>query len=219
MPLKNRIGSTTLAAMTTPRLARFAPLAAALCAIGLALAAGMQIAAAREPSPTERVKPGAKSRSVPYVSITRDDGSVKYYETNAIPLLWNKACFGWRMHVGGPNRFVSMVEILNLSAPAKKMIHGPETVVENNQRAITRARELVEDGFIQRAWCILEGDPPGVYRYDITIDGEPRGEFVFCAIEMPTQDDAIDPRDLVCPNKFHSVGRAAPRLAAAEPAR
>ena len=40
---------------------------------------------------------------------------------------------------------------------------------------------------------------------DISIDGEPRGEFVFCAIEVPDQNTNIDPRDLNCPNKFNSV--------------
>ena len=42
---------------------------------------------------------------------------------------------------------------------------------------------------------------------EITIDGEPRGEFVFCAIEVPDQNVNTDPRDLSCPNKFNSVQR------------
>ena len=43
--------------------------------------------------------------------------------------------------------------------------------------------------------------------YDISIDGEPRGEFVFCAIEVPDQNPNTDPRELNCPNKFNSVER------------
>ena len=69
-------------------------------------------------------------------------------------------------------------------------------------------RETVQDGVLQRSWCIIPGDPPGTYTYDITIDGEPRGEFVFCAIEVPDQNPDTDPRDLSCPNKFNSVQRA-----------
>ncbi len=68
--------------------------------------------------------------------------------------------------------------------------------------------ETVQDGVLQRSWCIIPGDPPGTYTYDITIDGEPRGEFVFCAIEVPNQDLNTDPRDLSCPNKFNAVQRA-----------
>ncbi len=55
-------------------------------------------------------------------------------------------------------------------------------------------REVVQDGVLQRSWCIIPGDPPGTYTYDITIDGEPRGEFVFCAIEVPDQNPNTDPR-------------------------
>ena len=68
----------------------------------------------------------------------------------------------------------------------------------------------VQDGVLQRSWCIIPGDPPGTYTYDITIDGQPRGEFVFCAIEIPDQNPNIDPRDLHCPNKFNAVERARP---------
>ena len=78
-------------------------------------------------------------------------------------------------------------------------------------RATTRMFETVQDGVLQRSWCIIPGDPPGTYTYDITIDGEPRGEFVFCAIEVPNQDLNTDPRDLSCPNKFNSVQRAPTR--------
>jgi hypothetical protein len=147
-----------------------------------------------------------KQRSIPFVSITKQDKSTRYYETNAIPLLINKACFGWRMWLGGPDRVVNMVEVLQTSQPAKDVIAGPETEVNAEKtRATTRMRETVREGFMQRSWCIIEGDPPGTYTYHITIDGEPRGEFVFCAIEVPNQDENIDPTELNCPNKFQSV--------------
>ena len=150
-------------------------------------------------------------RSIPYVSITGADGQQRHYETNAIPLLFNRACFGWRMYLGGPNRTVALTETLTTSQPAEQVIAGPETEVSADKtRAVTRMRETVQDGVMQRSWCIIPGDPPGTYTYDIVIDGEPRGEFVFCAIEMPDQNANIDPRDLNCPNKFNSVERARP---------
>lgn len=150
-----------------------------------------------------------KVRSIPFVSITKSDGTTRYYETNAIPLLINKACFGWRTWLGGPDRTVSLVEILQTSQPAKDVIAGPETEVSPDKtRATTRMRERVIDGYMMRSWCIIEGDPPGTYTYYITIDGEPRGEFVFCAIEMKEQDEEVDPTELSCPNKFQSVDRA-----------
>ena len=57
-----------------------------------ALAAGTLSLAVAQESPRK----APKVRSIPFVSITKGDGSTKYYETNAIPLLINKACFGWR---------------------------------------------------------------------------------------------------------------------------
>ena len=69
----------------------------------------------------------------------------------------------------------------------------------------------LQDGVLQRSWCIIPGDPPGTYTYDVSIDGEPRGEFVFCAIEVPDQNPNTDPRDLNCPNKFNAVERERPR--------
>ena len=179
----------------------------------LALAGASAALAQSRQADTKTEKPSAKPvRSIPYVSITGDDGKQRHYETNAIPLLFNKACFGWRMYLGGPNRVVSLKEVLTTSQPAEQVIAGPETVVSADKtRATTRMLETVQDGVLQRSWCIIPGDPPGTYTYDITIDGEPRGEFVFCAIEVPDQNLNTDPRDLSCPNKFNSVQRAPQR--------
>jgi hypothetical protein len=177
--------------------------------IGLALAALSTGSMAQTPtSDTPVTKP---VRSIPYVSITGDDGKQRNYETNAIPLLYNRACFGWRMYLGGPNRTVALTEVLTTSKPAEQVIAGPETEVSPDKtKATTRMREVVQDGVLQRSWCIIPGDPPGTYTYDITIDGQPRGEFVFCAIEIPDQNPNTDPRDLHCPNKFNSVERLRP---------
>jgi hypothetical protein len=191
--------------MRTPSL-RLAALA------GLALAALAGAALAQTPGQTPVAdkpaeKPVAKPvRSIPYVSILGDDGRQRHYETNAIPLLFNRACFGWRMYLGGPNRTVTLTEVLTTSQPAEQVIAGPETEVSADKtKATTKMREVVQDGVLQRSWCIIPGDPPGTYTYDISIDGEPRGEFVFCAIEMPDQNTNVDPRDLNCPNRFNSV--------------
>lgn len=115
------------------------------------------------------------------------------------------------MYLGGPNRVVSLKEVLTTSQPAEQVIAGPETEVSADKtKATTRMLETVQDGVLQRSWCIIPGDPPGTYTYDVSIDGEPRGEFVFCAIEVPDQNPNTDPRELSCPNKFNAVERAQP---------
>ncbi len=183
---------------------------AACALLALALAGLFAVEAAAQDR-----RPAPKVRSIPFVSITKSNGQVRYFETNAIPLLFHKACFGWRMHVGGPDRGVSLVEVLQTSEPAKDIIAGPETEVSaDKMRATTRMRERVVDGYMQRSWCIIPGDPPGTYSYHITIDGEPRGEFVFCALAMPDQNENIDPTELNCPNKFQGVEHRRPPAAA-----
>jgi hypothetical protein len=180
---------------------------AGLSAVASAQTSGKPVPAADTPAQ----RPASKLRSIPYVSITGLDGKQRNFETNAIPLLYNRACFGWRMQLGGPNRVVSLMEVLTTSQPAEQVIAGPETVVSGDKtQATTRMTEIVQDGVLQRSWCIIPGDPPGTYTYDITIDGEPRGQFVFCAIEVPDQNPNTDPRDLNCPNKFNAVERARP---------
>ena len=75
-------------------------LAAALAAFALtavSTVAVSTVALGQSPTPTAD-KPVTKPvRSIPYVSITGEDGRQRHYETNAIPLLFNRACFGWRM--------------------------------------------------------------------------------------------------------------------------
>jgi hypothetical protein len=199
---KNR---SYIAAMVSPLLRRLAVVLAVGCSSLAALASAQTPAADKPALDKPVVKP---VRNIPYVSITGEDGKQRHYETNAIPLLYNRACFGWRMYLGGPNRTVSLTEVLTTSQPAEQVIAGPETTVSPDKtKATTHMTEVVQNGVLQRSWCIIPGDPPGTYTYDITIDGEPRGEFVFCAIEVPDQNPNTDPRELNCPNKFNSVER------------
>lgn len=199
---KNR---SYIAAMVSPLLRRLAVVLAVGCPSLAALASAQTPAADKPALDKPVVKP---VRNIPYVSITGEDGKQRHYETNAIPLLYNRACFGWRMYLGGPNRTVSLTEVLTTSQPAEQVIAGPETTVSPDKtKATTHMTEVVQNGVLQRSWCIIPGDPPGTYTYDITIDGEPRGEFVFCAIEVPDQNPNTDPRELNCPNKFNSVER------------
>jgi hypothetical protein len=207
--------------MAFPLLRRLAvarlSVAAALACAGLSAGASAQ-SSLKPAADTPAERPASKMRSIPYVSITGPDGKQRNFETNAIPLLYNRTCFGWRMYLGGPNRTVSLTEVLTTSQPAEQVIAGPETKISPDKtKATTQMTEIVQDGVLQRAWCIIPGDPPGTYTYDITIDGEPRGQFVFCAIEVPDQNPNTDPRDLNCPNKFNAVERTRPAGALSGP--
>src|ERR1700751_5915149 len=102
----------------------------AVAAAGLGLVALATSAPAQTTGPITGQTPAADTpavkpmRSIPYVSITGDDGRQRHYETNAIPLLFNRACFGWRMYLGGPNRTVNLKEVRTTSRPAEQVIAG-----------------------------------------------------------------------------------------------
>src|SRR5476649_2958185 len=86
-----------------------------LLALPLAALSTAALAQTRTSDGPTKEAPTKPLRSIPYVSIQGDDGKQHNYETNAIPLLYNRACFGWRMYLGGPNRAVSITEVLTTS--------------------------------------------------------------------------------------------------------
>ncbi|MEO8558764.1 MAG: hypothetical protein ABI439_06850 [Rhodospirillales bacterium] len=141
----------------------------------------------------------------PYVYIDNgEDKDPDVYRTNVVPLWPDKICFGWTMAIEGRDRKVDLTEVLTLSSPSTSWSHGPETVVENGDKATTKIKIDVVDNRIARSWCVAEGDPPGQYRYNIFIDGQHRAEFIYCAVKVP-DDGSVDIDELKCPYKFDSV--------------
>jgi hypothetical protein len=153
---------------------------------------------------------GAQTGSAPFVSILGTDERWRSYQSNVIPLLFNRARFGWRLHIGGPDRHVSVVEVMTTSRPMAYVVPTPIAEVNAEKTRITVRIQLpVSAGYVQRSQGITPGDPTGTYTYTIEIDGEPRGEFVFCAVDAPDQAADVDPRTLGCPGKFNSVSAKA----------
>jgi hypothetical protein len=147
---------------------------------------------------------GKGQTNFPYVYLNDDKGDQQVWRTNVVPLWPDKVCFGWTMAVEGRDRSVDLTEILTLSSPSTNWGHGPETVVENGDKATTKMKVDVVGNRLSRAWCIVTGDPPGQYRYNIYIDGQHRAEFVYCAVKVP-DDGSVHIEDLKCPYKFDSV--------------
>ena len=152
-----------------------------------------------------QVRPGPDGQaSFPYVYRIVPGGEPEVWRTNVVPLWPNEVCFGWTLAVDGPDRLTDLKEVLTLSSPSTNWGHGPETVVENGSKATTRLKVVVEGGKLSRAWCIVEGDPPGQYSYDIFLDGRHRAQFTFCAVEVPN-DGSVSIDELTCPYRFDSV--------------
>lgn len=186
---------------------RFLKLATVLIAVGFVFSS----TASEAQTPGDRKPPSREGQVSPFVSILGEERAWRSYETNAIPLLFNWARFGWRMYLGGPDRRVALIETMTTSQPMAQVVPGPGVEVNPDKtKVVVRLPIYVLNGYAQRAQGIVPGDPPGIYTYQISIDGEPRGELVFCAIEIPEQDSNLDPRSLYCPNKFQAVERMPP---------
>jgi hypothetical protein len=164
--------------------------------------------AAAWPAMAQDVRPWSKdnSNNFPYVYRVLPGEEPEVWRTNVVPLWPNEVCFGWTVDVSGPDRMADLTEILTLSSPSTNWGHGPETIIENGNKATTKLKVRIESNRLSRAWCIVEGDPPGQYRYDIFIDGRHRAEFTYCAVKVPN-DGSVRVEELTCPYKFDSVQR------------
>ncbi len=141
----------------------------------------------------------------PYVYITDEAGNVIQgpERTNVVPLWPIRSCFGWSVVVPGPDREVDLVEVQQLSGKTR-FDSGPGIVINENSDTTTRhIQQATIDGRLDGTWCINEVDPPGMYKYLITIDGKLRAEFTYCAIRFPA-DKPLDLKTLACKNYFES---------------
>ncbi|MGE0660731.1 MAG: hypothetical protein AB7F36_01120 [Reyranellaceae bacterium] len=175
-----------------------------LAPAALVTAAAVASAGAQQLPSWQPGSEAAEQSSFPYVYKVNPGGEPEIWRTNVVPLWPNEVCFGWTVAVDGPDRMADLTEVLTLSSPSTNWGHGPETVVENGNKATTKLRVLIEGSTLSRAWCIVAGDPPGRYSYDIYIDGRHRAQFTYCAVEVPN-DGSVRIEELTCPYRFESV--------------
>lgn len=112
-------------------------------------------------------------------------GRSQPYRTTIIPLVPDKVCFGWAMRLLNRNAAVQIKETLSVEEAPAEWRHSEATkVAQDRKTGVTTDTLTPIDGWIQRSWCILPGDPTGAYIFDIEIDGKPAGKFIMCA-ELP----------------------------------
>jgi len=161
---------------------------------------GVAIAAPAWAQPLK--KPNA---SGPYVYIIDErneivDGPVR---NNVIPLWPVRSCFGWTVAVPGTVRSVKILEVQQAPGSTRFEV-GPETKVNPQSDRTERRLEAVSyNNQVSSAWCVNDADPPGLYQFDIYVDGRLMGQFMFCAVKFPEgQEIKLD--QLQCPNKLNS---------------
>ncbi|MEZ5648694.1 MAG: hypothetical protein R3E60_07165 [Alphaproteobacteria bacterium] len=109
------------------------------------------------------------------------------YRSTLIPLVPDRICFGWAMHLADPSKLVTVRETLSVEARPQEWRHEHETrVAADGKSAVTEFNATPIGGWIGHQWCILEGDPAGYYIFDIEIDRRPAKKLRMCA-EPPDQ--------------------------------
>lgn len=111
-----------------------------------------------------------------------DPRSEERYPTVAIPYRPDAICYEWVQFFAGENRVVTVRETVELPAAPASWGDAPAqgTRVEaDGRRGVTEFSDSLDDGQINRRWCVAAGDPLGPYRIRIEADGQVLEEIRF----------------------------------------
>ena len=114
------------------------------------------------------------------------DGSFKpvYSPSNVVPLLPDRACFGWRIRISGDEKLVFTREILKLpDQPAywsgEDDSYDTSRISEDRTTATTEEYRPVKNGWVENYWCVSDGDPTGDCLIEVSIGDLPAERFEF----------------------------------------
>jgi len=147
--------------------ARRAVMAAACCAATVAGAAALWNAG---PAAASALKVEASEF---VVSVSDGEGNQRSIESDIVPYLPDRACFGWRLRVTDAPRLVRYREILKLPhAPAfwsgEDDEYSPHVFSADRTTATTEEFAAPDaDGWLSSSWCIVDGDPVGRHSIDV----------------------------------------------------
>lgn len=81
--------------------------------------------------------------------------------------------YGWRLRVDTTEPMITFRERVQLPSPARSWGVTPDTTVAGDRAsAITISQAYVPaHGVIDHGWTFVEGDPRGVYRFDVAVNG------------------------------------------------
>ena len=104
-----------------------------------------------------------------------DPSTGQRYPTAAIPYRPGAICYEWVQFFAGEDRLVAVRETVELPAAPASWGGAQElgTRLEaDGRRAVTIFSDSLDDGQIDRRWCVAEGDPLGPYRIRVEADGQ-----------------------------------------------
>lgn len=119
-----------------------------------------------------------------------EDEKAYSYQSNRVPFLPGKSCYGWRLRLSDAGKVVNVKEVLTLPSDPTYWPHEPsefDTTAKFRDRTTTITERYVtpDKGWIGNGWCVLEGDPKGAYSAEVSIDGQFVQRFDFEVRDMP----------------------------------
>lgn len=113
------------------------------------------------------------------VWIAQKDGTEISRSTTTVPYLPGRACFGWTVEIENAPDFLALRETLQLPGPAGSWGAPGSTVSPDSTAAKTDRILTPDDGRVGSRWCLVEGDPLGPHRIDISVKDWLRESFEF----------------------------------------
>ncbi|WP_299472134.1 hypothetical protein [uncultured Roseibium sp.] len=123
------------------------------------------------------------------VGIAEGDFEPVYYRADKVPLLPDRACFGWRIKIAGDETLIHTKEILTLPEQpvywsGEDDAYDTSRISEDRTTAITEEYRAVKDGWVENYWCVSEGDPTGECSIEVFFGDLQAGRFDFQIISV-----------------------------------
>ena len=95
----------------------------------------------------------------------------RFIPTDRVDMIVGES-YGWRLNVRTTRPTVVFRERVTLPSPARSWGVTHETVVAGDRAsAVTTSRVVVPaHGIVDHIWTFAEGDPRGLYRFDVAVD-------------------------------------------------
>lgn len=113
-------------------------------------------------------------------------GSEHRLSESKVPLLPGNTCYTWWVKLGPGDAPQQAVERLILPEPldswgdlATIPDDGVEISADNTTATSTFVPELDSEGWFSKGWCAAEGDPLGLHRIEVSVDGTMLETFEF----------------------------------------
>lgn len=129
-----------------------------------------------------------------WISLVDRQGNEFIYESNRVPLMPNRACYGWRIRLSEVKGVIRFKEIFSLPTQpdfwgGERNEYSPNTITKDRQTSVTEKFAAPDKGWISNSWCVAEGDPEGHYSMEVSINNKFIERFEFEVIKLPSPPD------------------------------